>query len=146
MPLEIAAQIVIRAPLGRVAAFAANPDNTPAWCKHVRSAAWTRGNALSPGERITFTVEILGRRVAYDAEVIEYVPHRRLLLRAEGGDVPAEILYEWEPNADGSTFMSYRRSGTPKVLGGPLSRLVTWEMRRTSRDDLSRLKALLEAR
>ncbi len=146
MPLEIAAQIVIRAPLGRVASFAANPDNTPAWCKHVRGTAWDRAGTLRPGDRITFTVEILGRRVAYDAEVIEFAPNRRLLMRAEGGDIPAEILYEWEPNADGSTFMSYRRTGTPRVFPGPLARLAQWELRRTSRDDLSRLKALLEAR
>jgi uncharacterized membrane protein len=146
MPLDISAQIVIRAPLGRVAAFAADPHNTPAWCKHVRGTSGARGGALRPGDRITFAVEILGRRVAYDAEVIEYVPNRRLLLRAEGGDVPAEILYEWEPNADGSTFMAYRRTGTPKVFPGPLARLAAWELRRTSRDDLSRLKAILEAR
>lgn len=146
MPLDIFAQIVIRAPLGRVAAFAADPANTPAWCKHVRSASHGNGPGLRAGDRVTFTVEILGRRVAYEAEVIEFVPNRRLLLRAEGGDVPADILYEWEPNADGSTFMAYRRTGTPRVFPGPLARLAAWELRRASRDDLSRLKALLEAR
>ena len=112
----------------------------------MRGTSWNRGNTLQPGDRITFTVEILGRRVAYDAEVIEYVPNRRLLLRAEGGDVPAEICYEWEPNTDGSTFMAYRRTGTPKGFLGPLARLAAWELRRTSRDDLSRLKAILESR
>jgi uncharacterized membrane protein len=146
MPLEIAAQIIIRAPLGRVATFAANPDNTPAWCKHVRSTSRIRSNAMQAGDRITFTVEILGRRIEYDVEVAEYIPHRRLLMRADGGDAPAETRYEWEPNPDGTTFMTYRRTGTPKAFPGPLARLVAWELRRTSRDDLSRLKSILESR
>ena len=102
--------------------------------------------ALASARSFMFVGTLLGRRLTYTYKVTEFVPLERLVMRTDDGPFAVETTYTWEDTADGGTTMTLRNRGEPTSfssrLGAPL---MASAMRRTNRNDLTRLKELLEA-
>lgn len=144
MPVDVLTEIVIARPRAEVAAFAANPDNAPAWYINIRSAEWRSRPPLRVGSRIAFVAEFLRKRLAYTFEITEYVPSERLVMRTAEGPFPMETTYTWEPAGPDSTRMTLRNRGTPQGFSRLVAPFMAAAMRKANRKDLACLKALLE--
>jgi uncharacterized membrane protein len=146
MSVDVVTNEVIDRPKDRVAAFAANPDNAPAWYVNIKSIEWKSAPPLRVGSRVAFLAQFLGKRLAYTYEIVEFVPGARLVMRTAEGPFPMETTYTWESTDRGSTRMTLRNRGTPAGFSRLAAPFMAMAMRKANRNDLSRLKKLLEAR
>ena len=145
MDVDVRTDIVIDRPVADVWAYASDPSNAPTWYANIRSARWRTAPPLAIGSQFDFVAAFLGRQLAYTYEVVELVPQQRLRMRTSDGPFPMETQYEWEPEGPGRTRMTLRNRGRPSGFASIAAPVLTQAMRRANRDDLARLKAVLEA-
>jgi uncharacterized membrane protein len=143
--LDVVSEIVIDRPLDAVAGFSADPGNAPRWYENIKSVEWKTEPALEIGSRVEFVARFLGRTLRYTYEVPEYAPNVKLVMRTAQGPFPMETTYTWVPHGETSTRMSLRNRGTPTGFSAFAAPFMALAMRRANRNDLRRLKALLES-
>ena len=146
MSVDVITEIVIRRPRGQVADYSANPDNAPMWYVNIKEVQWKSSPTLALGSRIAFVATFLGQRLAYTYEIIDLQPGKRLVMRTKEGPFPMETTYTWEDTADDSTRMTLRKRGSPSGFSKLLAPLMASSMRRANRQDLTKLKEILESR
>jgi hypothetical protein len=100
---------------------------------------------LAIGAEIAFVGALLGRRLSYTYRVTELIPGERLVMSTSSGAFPMETTYTWEDTPDGSTRMTLRNRGVPSGFSKLATPFMAGAMRRANRNDLRRLKELLEA-
>jgi uncharacterized membrane protein len=144
VPVDVLTEVVIARPRSEVAAFAANPDNAPAWYVNIESVQWKTEPPLRAGSRLAFVAHFLGRRLAYTYEIIEFLPDEHLVMRTAEGPFPMETTYKWKSTAPDHTRMTLRNRGSPAGFSRMLAPFMAAAMRRANRKDLARLKELLE--
>jgi uncharacterized membrane protein len=142
--VDVVTDIVINAPLAKVAAYASNPENAPTWYVNIRSVKWIVGRAVEVGARIAFVAHFLGKRMAYTYEITEFVPGERMVMRTADGPFPMETTYTWQAASNGATRMTLRNRGTPAGFSGWVAPFMAFAMRRANRKDLAMLKRVLE--
>ncbi|MEX2016523.1 MAG: SRPBCC family protein [Candidatus Hydrogenedentales bacterium] len=144
MSVNVTSTIDIDRPRDEVAAFAANPDNVPAWYQNIKSVEWETEPPLRVGTRVAFLAEFLGRRLAYTYVVAEHLPGERLVMRTSQGPFPMETRYEWRSTVTGGTRMLLTNRGEPRGFSRWIAPFITVAMRRANRKDLRLLKGILE--
>jgi uncharacterized membrane protein len=144
MAVDVSSEIVIRRSRNDVAAYSANPDNAPAWYVNIKSVEWKTPPPLQVGSKITFVAHFLGRQLKYTYEIIEFTPGERLVMRTAEGPFPMETIYTWKSTADGNTHMTLRNRGDPASFASLVSLLMSLAVHRANRNDLARLRQLLE--
>jgi hypothetical protein len=144
--VDVRTEIDIARPVAEVAAYAAEPGNAPEWYANIDSVEWRTEPPLRVGSVVGFVARFLGRRLAYDYELVELVPGERLVMRTAEGPFPMETTYTWTPAGDGGTHMTLRNRGEPAGFSKLLAPLMGPAMRRANRKDLAALKAILERR
>jgi uncharacterized membrane protein len=144
MSVDVVTEIEIDRPRARVAGFAADPSNVPAWYVNIKSVEWKTPPPAVVGSQIAFVAHFLGKRIAYTYEIVELVPNERLVMRTAQGPFPMETTYTWE-DAGTKTRMTLRNCGEPSGFGRIVAPVMRAAMRRANRNDLARLKSLLEA-
>jgi len=144
--VDVLTEIVIERPRERVAAYAGDPTNAPKWYVNIKSVEWRTPPPLAPGSRLAFVAQFLGRKLAYVYEIVELTPGARLIMRTADGPFPMETTYTWQAAGDGKTRMSLRNRGQPTGFWKLVGPVMAAAMRRANRNDLARLKALLEHR
>ena len=82
----------------------------------------------------------------YTYEVKELVPGERLVMATSTGPFLGETSYSWEDTANGGTQMTLRNRGQPAGFSRIAEPLLAASMRRANRNDLQRLKQILETR
>src|SRR5688500_10939872 len=143
MSVAVLTQIVIRRPKAEVAASAGDPDRAPEWYVNIKSIEWETSPPLRIGSRMAFVAHFLGRRLAYTYEVVELVPHERLVMRTADGPFPMETTYTWE-SVESGTRMTLRNRGTPSGFSRLFAPFMAMAMRRANQKDLAKLKMILE--
>lgn len=143
MRVDVHTELVIDAPRDRVADFATDPTNAPAWYANIRSVAWETAPPLRLGSRFTFVAQFLGRSLTYTYEVVAFEPRERLVMQTSEGPFPMETTYAWEPRDDQKTRMILRNRGEPPGFAKVGAPLLTAAMRQANRKDLARLAALV---
>jgi uncharacterized membrane protein len=146
MTVDVTTTIVIERPIAEVAAYAGDPSNAPEWYQRITSAEWQTDPPITLGSRITFHARFLGKQLAYTYEVTEYTPGEQVAMHTTQGPFPMETTYTWRPVGNRVTHMTLRNRGGPNGLARLAAPLLTFAMRRAMRQDLDRLKQLLEAR
>jgi uncharacterized protein YndB with AHSA1/START domain len=145
MPVDVLTEVVINRPRDAVAAFAADPDNAPSWYVNIKLVEWKTARPLRIGSRVAFVAQFLGRRLVYTYETVEFVPGEHLVMRTAEGPFPMETQYTWESTADGNTRMLLRNRGNPSGFSKLLAPFMATAMRKANKQDLGRLKRLLES-
>jgi hypothetical protein len=143
-PVDVCTEIDIDQPVGVVSSYAADPDNAPAWYDNIESIEWRGSPPLRVGSVVAFVARFLGRRLAYEYEIVEHDPGARLVMRTQRGPFPMETTYTWTPRGEG-THMTLRNCGTPSGFSALARIVMVPAMRRANRKDLAQLKAILEA-
>ena len=144
MAVDVLTDIVIERPCDLVASYAGDPSNAPERYVNIKAVEWKTPPPLAVGSRLAFVALFLGRRLAYTYEIVELVAGTRLVMRTAEGPFPMETTYTWEAQGDGKTSMTLRNRGEPKGFSKIVGPLIGAAMRRANRNDLARLKALLE--
>ena len=144
MSVDVFTEIVIERPRAEVASFASNPDNAPAWYFNIKSVESESRPPLRVGSRVSFVAHFLGKRLTYTYEVVELIPHERLIMRTAHGPFPMETMYTWQAVDRGGTRMGLRNRGRPAGFSRVFAPFMASAMRWANRKDLARLKTLLE--
>lgn len=144
MVVDVCVETVIDRPPEKVASYAGDPTNAPEWYVNIRSVDWQTPPPVAVGSRMDFVARFLGRRLAYTYEVVELEPMRRLVMRTSAGPFPMETTYTWAPTSDGGTRMTLCNRGIPSGFSRFAAPVLERAMRRSTTQDLARLKALLE--
>jgi uncharacterized membrane protein len=141
--VDVLTQITIDRCRSEVAGYAANPDNAPAWYKQIENVTWETEPPLAVGSRVAFVAHFLGRRLAYTYEIGELVPGERLVMRTADGPFPMETTYTWTDQGTG-TLMTLRNRGGGAGFFKVAAPILAAAVRRATRNDLRRLKRVLE--
>lgn len=144
MAVDVLTEILIARPRAEVAAFAADPANTAAWYKNIRSVEWETPPPADVGTRIRFVAQFLGRKLEYTYEIQHLEPGRRLVMSTSEGPFPMETSYEWADDGPGATRMRLRNRGEPAGFAKVTAPMMRRAMRRANEADLRCLKELLE--
>ena len=145
MAVDVSSDVVIDRPREAVAAYAADPDNAPAWYVNIKAIEWKSPRPLRVGSRLAFIADFLGRRLAYTYEVREFFPGERLVMHTAEGPFPMETTYEWRSTPEGNTHMVLRNRGQPAGFSKLVGPFLASAMRRANQKDLLRLKHILES-
>jgi hypothetical protein len=143
--VDVLTEIEIDRPRDEVAGYAADPENATAWYENIESVEWKTDPPLAAGSRIAFVARFLRRRLAYTYEVEQYLPGERLVMRTADGPFPMETSYTWTDTPTGGTKMTLRNRGEPSGFVKLSVPIMTTAMRRPNRQDLQRLKEILES-
>jgi uncharacterized membrane protein len=144
VPVDVETIIEINRPRAVVAAYAADPDNVTRWYQNIKSVEWETAPPVAVGSRMAFVAHFLGRRLAYTYQVTELDPERRLVMSTSQGPFPMQTTYLWDDTSSGGTRMTLRNRGTPSGFSKVVAPFMASAMRRANRNDLARLKNLLE--
>jgi uncharacterized membrane protein len=143
--VDVQTEVVIDRPVADVAAYATDPSNAPAWYANIDSVDWQTPPPAAVGSKMTFVARFLRRRLEYTYEIVDLVPGERLVMRAARGPFPMETSYSWTPIGASSTRMTLRNRGEPSGFSKVMAPFMASAMRRANRQDLARIKAILEA-
>ena len=146
MVADVLTEITIDRPVDVVAAYAADPANAAEWYENIESVEFETAPPFAVGSRVAFVARFLRRRLAYTYEVIELVPGERLVMRTSEGPFPMETTYTWSPAGTGTTRMTLRSRGEPAGFARFAALFMERAIRRANRNDLRRLKMILEGR
>jgi uncharacterized membrane protein len=144
MSVDVVTEIEIARPRAEVAVYAADPDNATAWYRNIKAVEWKSPRPLAVGTLTAFVAEFLGRRLEYTYEVRELVPGERFAMSTAEGAFPMETTYTWEDAPGGGTRMTLRNRGEPSGFAKVSAPVMARAMRRANRNDLRRLKEILE--
>jgi len=142
--VDVRSEIEIARPRGEVAAYASDPDKATAWYENIERVEWRTPRPLAVGSRLAFAASFLGRRLEYTYEVREWVPGERFVMSTAEGPFPMETTYTWSDAPGGATAMTLRNRGEPAGFAKVAAPVMTRAMRRANRQDLRRLKEILE--
>jgi uncharacterized membrane protein len=143
--VDVSTEIVIERPREEVAAYASDPDNATAWYENIKAVEWKTAKPLTVGSQMEFVARFLGRRLAYTYEVKEHAPGERFVMRTAEGPFPMQTIYTWEDAASGATRMRLQNRGEPTGFSSVVAPVMAAAMRRATRNDLQRLKSILES-
>jgi uncharacterized protein YndB with AHSA1/START domain len=146
MAVDVLTETTIDRPPADVAAYACDPDNATEWYENIKAVEWRSPRPLAVGTRLAFVASFLGRRLEYTYEVRELVPGERFVMSTSEGPFAMETTYTFEDADGGATRMTLRNRGEPSGFAKVAAPVMARAMRRANRQDLRRLKELLEAR
>ena len=107
---------------------------------------WKTPRLIAEGARIAFVARFLGRSLAYTYEITEFRPLERLVMSTSDGPFAMETSYTWADTPAGATKMTLRNRGEPTGFSRIVVPVMATAMRRANRNDLQRLKKILESR
>ena len=145
MSADVLTEVTIARPVDVVAAYAADPANAPEWYENIESVAFETPPPVAVGSRVVFVARFLRRRLAYTYEVIELVPGERLTMRTAQGPFPMQTTYTWSSASEGATRMTLHNRGEPAGFSMLVAPFMAMAIRRANRNDLRRLKTILES-
>jgi hypothetical protein len=141
--VDVISEIEIARERRLVAAYAADPDKAATWCGNIKSVRWLTPRPLWVHSQLEITADLLQRRRCLMFEVIEYVPHRRLVVQTPNRSRQLRTTYTWRDSGQDATHMTLRHRAETSRLFAPV---VARAIRRVSENDLRRLKTIFEAR
>ena len=109
--VDVVTEIVIQRPADVVAAYAADPTNTPDWYATSTRSTGRRHPRCGSARQVEFVARFLGRSLAYTYEFVELVPGA-IVMRTR------RVRSRWRPPTCGprireATRMTLRNRGEP---------------------------------
>jgi uncharacterized membrane protein len=140
--------IVIARPAAEVFDFLMTAENLPRWDSSMLECAQVGSGAVTVGTRVRGASKILGRRIEWATEVIEFVRGVRAVSRSVEGPLTFTVSYELSASPGGTT-LRYRlaaESGLGGAFGRAMEPIVQRAQTKVVRANLAKLAGLLEQR
>jgi Polyketide cyclase / dehydrase and lipid transport len=147
MPVIDETVVIARSP-GEVFDFLMAAENLPRWDSSMLECAQLGDGAVIVGTRYRGASKILGRRIDWVTEVVEFVPGVRAASRAVAGPLSFTVGYEVSASPAGTT-LRYRlaaESGLGGAFGRAMEPIVQRAQTKVVRANLGTLVSLLEQR
>ena len=128
-------------------AFLTTTDNLPAFESQITRLEQLTDGDVGLGTRWEGATNVLGRKLEWTTEMVEFEPPRRSRTKSVKGKLPFEITYTLTPSGNGTHF-TYRieaESGLGGLFGKLGDPLVQRAQARTVKTNLANLKELIEA-
>jgi hypothetical protein len=135
--------IVVRRPLGEVAAYLSDLRNDPLWRREWVDAEHVSAGPLRVGTTTVLFGEIWGRRMKAVYEVALYEPSRLTEWRTVSGPLPLTFRRAFRA-VDGGTRITFTYEATPSAVLKIVEPLAIRMGRRQLDGDIPQLRAILE--
>ena len=140
--------VVIARPVGEVFDFLMRAENLPRWDSSMLECVQVGSGAVTMGTRHHGASKILGRRIEWTTEVVEFVPGVRAASQSVEGSLTFTVAYEVSASPAGTT-LHYRlaaESGLGGAFGRAMEPIVQRAQTKVVRANLDKLASLLEQR
>lgn len=140
--------VVIARPAGEVFDFLMVAENLPRWDSSILECVQVDSGAVAVGTRYRGASTILGRRIAWATEVVEFVPGVRTAIRSVEGPLTFTVSYELSASPGGTVFR-YRlaaESGLDGAFGRAMEPIIQRAQTRVVLANLGKLASLLGQR
>ena len=140
--------VVIACSVAEVFDFLMIATNLPRWDSSMLECVQVDGEAVTVGTRYRGASKILGRRIEWTTEVVEFVPGVRAASRSVEGPLNFTVSYEVSASPAGTT-LRYRlaaESGLRGAFGRAMEPIVQRAQTKIVRANLDTLASLLEQR
>jgi uncharacterized membrane protein len=140
--------VVIARPAGEVFDFLMLAENLPRWDSSMLECVQVGSGAVTVGTRYRGASKILGRRIEWTTEVVEFVPGVRAASQSVEGSLTFTVSYEVSASPAGTT-LRYRlaaESGLDGAFGRAMEPIVQRAQTKVVRANLDTLASLLEQR
>jgi len=140
--------VLIARPTGEVFDFLMLAENLPRWDSSMLECAQVGSGAVTVGTRYRGTSKILGRRIEWTTEVVEFVPGVRAASQSVEGTLTFTVLYEVSASPAGTTlrYCLAAESGLDGAFGRAMEPIVQRAQTKVVRANLDKLASLLEQR
>lgn len=138
--------VVIARPVGDVFDFLMTAENLPRWDSSMLECAQVGGGAVRLGTRYRGTSLVVGRRIQWTTEVVEFVPGARATSKSVEGPLTFTVSYEVSPSPAG-TVLRYRlaaESGLGGAFGRAIEPIVHRAQTKVVQANLGTLASLLQ--
>ena len=148
--MHVEESVTVRRPAAVVFSYLEERTHDSEWMVSVSESEWLDpAQQIGVGRRGRMVMKVMGRRAEYVDEVSEYVPGRRIAHRTIEGPLPLSTACICEP-VDGGCRVTVlgetERAPGGRVLGPLIAPVVARVVRRGFREDLARLKTVLEGK
>ena len=138
--------VTIARPVEDVFAVLSDVGNVAAWSSNTIEETLLTPGPLRKGSRRRAVIKgFAGRTMQNEAEMIEFEPNRRMVVRVLDAPVPAQIVIEFTPVAVG-TRLDWTGIVSPRGILAPTGFLLARLYRMAFEKDLRNLKALMDRR
>jgi uncharacterized membrane protein len=140
--------VLIARPAGEVFDFLMLAENLPRWDSSMLECVQVGGGAVTVGTRYCGASKILGRRIEWTTEVVEFVPGVRAASQSVEGPLTFTVSYEVSASPAGTT-LRYRlaaESGLGGAFGRAMEPIVQRAQTKVVRANLDTLAGLLGQR
>lgn len=140
--------VVITRPADEVFDFLMVAENLPRWDSSMLECAQVGSGAVTAGTRYRGASTILGRRIEWTTEVVEFVPGVSAVSQSVEGPLTFTVSYEVSA-APAGTALRYRlaaESGLDGAFGRAMEPIVQRAQTKVVRANLDQLARLLEQR
>jgi uncharacterized membrane protein len=141
--VDVTTAILISKPCEQVAAYVMDPDRAPEWYVNIKSVEWKTPKPLTLNSKVAFEAHFLGKKLSYTYEVTK-LSATGLVMRTSEGPFPMETTYYLEVINSETTRMTLNNTGNPTGFSKLVAPFMTMMMRKANRNDLKRLKKILE--
>jgi carbon monoxide dehydrogenase subunit G len=144
--VKVERTIELGAPPEKVYELVMDPDRLEDWVTIHHHLEDAPSGQLKRGSKLTQCLKLAGRKFNVRWTVVENDPCERVVWEGKGPIAShARVIYEFEPNADGTRFSYTNEYGLP---GGALGRLAGRTVKRVTAKELDgslqRLKSIVE--
>jgi len=137
--------VTIARPVEDVFAVLSDVENVPIWSSNTIEERLLTPGPLRKGSRRRAVIRgFAGRTMQNEAEMIEFEPNRRMVVKVLNAPVPARIVIEFTPTHDGGTRLEWTGIVSPRGLLAPTAFLIARLYRVAFEKDLRNLKALMD--
>ncbi len=149
--MELQHSFTVDRPVEKVWAFFQTPESEKAWQPAILEEVVLRDVPPDSPSRVGVGLtcrevrQFLGTRGVVTWEVNEYIPQRKIAVRSITAPIPYEGSYSFENIGEGTRFTYWIRTGKVAAAWRLLTPLINRAMRKQIRQDLGRLRAILEA-
>ena len=141
---RIETSIVINRPLEEVFAFTTDLENQPKYQPRLLEAKKTSEGPIGLGTTWRLVGKVLGQRMEFEQQCIEYEPNRKFVGRPRSGPFPLEERRTYE-QVQGGTRFNLTFDFQPRAFMKLAEPLFVRMLKRQAEADLANLKNLMEA-
>jgi uncharacterized membrane protein len=138
--------VTIHAPLADVFDYLVDGENLPAWDASITECVRVGPGPIEVGVRYRGASKIMGRRVEWTTEVVDFEAGVRAVSRSVEGPLTFTVRYEFAETADGTSvrYLLTADSGLGGAFGRVMEPLVEKAQTKVVRANLVRLAGHLE--